>query len=181
MEESINEGELNTSYRSPPRRRRSTFFDRRESFVPQPMSENEDPNVCKQTTDASEKKNEELTKYYDKLLEEKDQWKKEVNRRRIKYHDLRQQYTMALKAPGRSRMSYSTLTDEDIEFLKAKANTSQLVESQQKLHESLIRTRALYRRKNELDNEILMYCEQRVDKITEYILENSTVYPTDNS
>lgn len=82
---------------------------------------------------------------------------------------------MAVKVPSQSRMSYSALSNEDIEFLKAKPNISILVDSQQKLHTSVIETMALVRRANELDKEFLDFCEGQVNKITEHILENSTV------
>uniref|UniRef100_A0A1E1WEE4 Uncharacterized protein n=1 Tax=Pectinophora gossypiella TaxID=13191 RepID=A0A1E1WEE4_PECGO len=114
-----------------------------------------------------------------RISQEKEQWKKEVNSRRNKYHDLRQQYQMALKTPGRSRMSYSALSAEDIEFLKGKANIPKLVESQLKLHKSVKELRALYKRANELDSVIIKHCEEKVDKITEYIFENSTIEPKD--
>uniref|UniRef100_A0A1E1WJB9 Uncharacterized protein n=1 Tax=Pectinophora gossypiella TaxID=13191 RepID=A0A1E1WJB9_PECGO len=112
-------------------------------------------------------------------LQRKNNGKKEVNSRRNKYHDLRQQYQMALKTPGRSRMSYSALSAEDIEFLKGKANIPKLVESQLKLHKSVKELRALYKRANELDSVIIKHCEEKVDKITEYIFENSTIEPKD--
>uniref|UniRef100_A0A1E1WLF2 Uncharacterized protein n=1 Tax=Pectinophora gossypiella TaxID=13191 RepID=A0A1E1WLF2_PECGO len=179
MEESMNEIEVNQTLQSPPRRRRSTFFEKRESIVPQTLSEHAEPNVCKQTTETADERIENLSRYYEKLLAEKEQWKKEVNSRRNKYHDLRQQYQMALKTPGRSRMSYSALSAEDIEFLKGKANIPKLVESQLKLHKSVKELRALYKRANELDSVIIKHCEEKVDKITEYIFENSTIEPKD--
>lgn len=82
---------------------------------------------------------------------------------------------MAVKTPGPSQMSYSTLSNEDIEFIKGKCNISKLVESQQNLHKSLKETRALYKRACELDDVILNLCEGKVNKITEYIIDNSTI------
>ncbi|XP_072935224.1 uncharacterized protein [Epargyreus clarus] len=172
METSVNDNEAHQSFKSPPRRRRSTFFERRDSILPQPISEDIDSNPCKQTIEANEKR---YRKYYQTLLAEKEQWKKEVNSRRNKYHDLRQQYQMATKAPSRSRMSYAALSNEDIEFLKAKVNLSKLVESQLKLHKSVKENVALHRRAVELDNVILQNCEDKMNKVTEYILENSTI------
>ncbi|RVE53243.1 hypothetical protein evm_002076 [Chilo suppressalis] len=177
MENTTNECETNQSFRSPPRRRRSTFFERRESFVPQSLK-NIDPNIPLKMTE-NERHSPDLLVYHDKLLAEKEQWKKEVNSRKNKYHDLRQQYQMALKSSSRSRISYSALSTEDIEFVKAKPNISKLVESQSKLHKSVKEARALYRRANELDDVILRYSEDKVNRITEYILENSTVEPID--
>lgn len=84
---------------------------------------------------------------------------------------------MAVKASSRSRISYSALSNEDIEFLKAKPNLSKLVESQLKLHKSVKETRALHRRANELDDVILAHSEECVNKITDHILENSTLEP----
>lgn len=84
---------------------------------------------------------------------------------------------MAVKAPARSRISYSPLSNDDIEFLKAKINISKLVESQLKLHKSVKETRALFRRASELDEVILSHCEDTVNKITEYVLDHSTVEP----
>uniref|UniRef100_A0A2A4JC38 Uncharacterized protein n=1 Tax=Heliothis virescens TaxID=7102 RepID=A0A2A4JC38_HELVI len=173
METSMNETEAHQSFRSPPRRRRSTFFERRDSIVPHTMSENVNPNKPESTV--NERRCEDMMRYYQKLLVEKEMWKKQVNERRNKYHDLRQQYQMAVKAPSRSRMSYSALSNEDIEFLKGKPNISKLVDSQQKLHKSVLETTALYRRANELDNVILSQSEKVVSTITDYILENSTV------
>ncbi|XP_028169369.1 uncharacterized protein LOC114359261 isoform X2 [Ostrinia furnacalis] len=173
MENSVNEGEVHESFRSPPRRRRSTFFERRDSV------ENIDPSQCAKSSTENDKHNQELQTYYEKLLVEKEQWKKEVNNRRNKYHDLRQQYQMAVKASSRSRISYSALSNEDIEFLKMKPNISKLVESQLKLHKSVKETRALYRRANELDDVILSFSEDKINKVTEYILENSTVEPVE--
>ncbi|XP_075988532.1 uncharacterized protein LOC142984663 [Anticarsia gemmatalis] len=177
MENSINENEIHQSFRSPPRRRRSTFFERRDSIVPHTMSENVNPN--KKETEVTERQTQDMTRYYQKLLAEKEMWKKEVNERRNKYHDLRQQYQMAAKASSRSRMSYSALSNEDIEFLKAKPNISKLVDSQQKLHKSVLETREIYRRASELDNIILTHSEDMVNMVTDYILENSTVEPVE--
>lgn len=72
-------------------------------------------------------------------------------------------------------MSYSALSKEDIEFLKGKPNISKLVDSQQKLHKSVLQTRALYQRANDLDNVVLTRSESILNKVTDYILENSTV------
>ncbi|KAL0896026.1 hypothetical protein ABMA27_012011 [Loxostege sticticalis] len=177
MDNSDNEGAVHQSFRSPPRRRRSTFFERRDSVIPQTLSENIDPNVCAKTSTENEKHNQDLSSYYSKLLVEKEQWKKEVNNRRNKYHDLRQQYQMAAKASSSSRISYSALTNEDIEFLKAKPNISKLVESQLKLHKSVKETRALYQKANELEDVILSFSEDIVSKVTKHILENSSVEP----
>ncbi|KAJ8734257.1 hypothetical protein PYW07_014808 [Mythimna separata] len=177
MENSMNETEAHQSFRSPPRRRRSTFFERRDSIVPHTMSENVNPTKIE--SDVNERRSEDMTRYYQKLLAEKEMWKKEVNERRNKYHDLRQQYQIAVKAPSRSRMSYSALSNEDIEFLKGKPNISKLVDSQQKLHKSVLETRALYRRANELDEVILTQSENIVSMVTDYILENSTIGPVE--
>ncbi|XP_041974589.1 uncharacterized protein LOC121729932 [Aricia agestis] len=177
MDNSNSENEVQKPLRSPPRRRRSTFFERRDSLVPPPLSENIDPNVCNKIRSMDEKQDHQLQAYCDKLLAEKEQWKKEVNNRRNVYHDLRHQYQMAVKAPSRSRITYSVLSDEDIEFVKAKVNISKLIDSQQKLHESIRETQQLYRRANALDDVLLNYCEDKVKKITNYILENSTVDP----
>ncbi|KAJ8734571.1 hypothetical protein PYW08_013821 [Mythimna loreyi] len=177
MENSMNETEAHQSFRSPPRRRRSTFFERRDSIVPHTISENVNPTKIE--LDVNERRSEDMTRYYQKLLAEKEMWKKEVNERRNKYHDLRQQYQMAVKAPSRSRMSYAALSNEDIEFLKGKPNISKLVDSQQKLHKSVLETRALYRRANELDEVILTQSENIVSMVTDYILENSTVGPVE--
>lgn len=87
------------------------------------------------------------------------------------------QYQMAVKAPSSSRMSYSALSNEDIEFLKGKPNISKLIGSQQKLHKTVLETRALYRRASELDDLILTQSENIVSTVTDYILENSTVGP----
>ncbi|CAG9783238.1 unnamed protein product [Diatraea saccharalis] len=180
MEYSVNEDEANQPLHSPPRRRRSTFFERRESFAPQTFSDNVDLNVPEKNIE-NERQSQELLRYYDKLLVEKEQWKKEVNTRRNKYHDSRQQYQIAMKSSSRSRISYSALSNEDIEFLKAKPNISKLVESQTKLHKSVKETMALCRRANELDDVILRYSEDKVNKITDYILENSTVESLDEN
>ncbi|CAG5041666.1 unnamed protein product [Parnassius apollo] len=177
MESSITEHDLHKSFRSPPRRRRSTFFERRDSLVPQPLSENVDLNLCIKATDNKEKHNQDLLRYYNKLLDEKEQWKKEVKNRRNKYHDLKQQYQIAAKAPNRSRLSYSALSNDDIEFLKAKVGISKLVDSQLKLHKSIKQTYALFRRATELDDIILSNSEDKVKKITEHILDNSTLEP----
>ncbi|CAB3257275.1 unnamed protein product [Arctia plantaginis] len=173
MENSINESEAQQSFRSPPRRRRSTFFERRDSIIPNTISET--INVNNKDTGVKERQTQDLNRYYQKLLAEKEMWKKEVNERRNKYHDLRQQYQIAVKASSRSRISYSALSTEDIEFLKAKPNLSKLVDSQQKLHKSVLETRELFRRASELDNVILMNSEDMIDSVTNYILENSTL------
>lgn len=85
------------------------------------------------------------------------------------------QYQIAVKASSRSRISYSALSNEDIEFLKAKPNLSKLVDSQQKLHKSVLQTRELLRRASELDEVILTNSEAMIDAVTNYILENSTL------
>lgn len=82
---------------------------------------------------------------------------------------------MATKAPARSRMSYTALSNEDIEYLKAKPNLTKLVESQQKLHMSTKQAVALMRKVIELDEVIVSYCEDKVNQITQHILENSTI------
>ncbi|KAG7303936.1 hypothetical protein JYU34_010850 [Plutella xylostella] len=171
----MNEIEPHESFRSPPRRRRSTFFVGRESLAPQPPEYHDDSECDTET----EEHKQNLSKYSADLLLEKERWKKEVNERRNKYHDLRQQYQLATKAPSRSRItsSYSSLTNDDIEFLKGKPNLSTFVQSQQKLHQSVKQTMALYRRLNKLDNDMLAYSESKVNKVTEYIFENSTVEP----
>ncbi|KAG6465089.1 uncharacterized protein LOC115453559 [Manduca sexta] len=175
MDNIMNETEVNQSFRSPPRRRRSTFFERRDSIVPT-ITDNVEQQSCKTDTNDT-KRSQDLMKYYEKLLVEKEQWKKEVNDRRNKYHDLRQQYQISVKASSRSRMSYAALTNEDIEFLKAKPNISKLADAQQKLHKSVKETVALVKRMNELDDVVLKHSENIVNTITEYILENSTVEP----
>ncbi|XP_045785995.1 uncharacterized protein LOC123881322 [Maniola jurtina] len=175
MENSESEIEAQKSFNSPPRRRRSTFFEKRDSIVPQPAIENIDPNLCNKVNEVDEKRNQELKRYHDLLLAEKNQWKEEVKSRRNKYHDLRQQFQIASNSSSRSRISYSVLSNEDIEFLKGKINVSQLVERQADLHKSVMQTRELYRRATELDNVILDHCEKKLRKITDYILENSTV------
>ncbi|CAH2068304.1 unnamed protein product, partial [Iphiclides podalirius] len=139
-----------------------------------PLSENLDL-IANKKFDFNEKRTQELQRYYDKLLNEKEQWKKEVNNRRNKYHDLRQQYQIAAKAPSRSRISYSSLLNEDIEFLKGKVGITKLVESQMKLHKSIKETHALFKRAMELDDVILSYSEDKVRKITEHILDSSSV------
>ncbi|XP_059060341.1 uncharacterized protein LOC131853463 [Achroia grisella] len=176
MENSDNENEAHQSFRSPPRRRRSTFFERRDSVAPQPLTENID-NVCKQNIVDNQKHSDELSRYYNKLLSEKEQWKKEVTSRQNKYHDLKHQYKMAQTSSSRSRLSYAALSNEDIEFLNAKPNTAHLIECQQKLHKSVKETRALFKRVNELDDVLLSYSEEKVNKITQFILENSSVDP----
>lgn len=80
-----------------------------------------------------------------------------------------------MKSSARSRISYSTLTNEDIEFLKGKPNIANIAENQIKLHKSVQVLKGLYMRSNELDNVIVKKCEGNVNKITNYILENSTV------
>ncbi|XP_053601725.1 uncharacterized protein LOC128670238 [Plodia interpunctella] len=180
MENSANENEAQESFRSPPRRRRSTFFERRDSIVPQCLAENVDTNVCK-NNQFDEKQNEELSRYYDKLLLEKEQWKKEVKSRRHKYDDLKEQYEIAAKSSNKSiSMSLAALSKEDIEFLNGKPNISKLIDSQQKLHKSVKETRALYRRAIELDDVILDYCEEKVNTVMEHILENSTIEPVES-
>lgn len=82
---------------------------------------------------------------------------------------------MAANAQSRSRMSYSALSNEDIEFLKAKVNISKVVDSQQKFHTSIKETIALVRKANDLDRVLLQFCEEKVNTITEYILENSMI------
>ncbi|CAK1599460.1 unnamed protein product [Parnassius mnemosyne] len=175
MESSSTEHDLQQSFRSPPQRRRSTFFERRDSLVPQPLSENINLNLSKKATDDKEKHNQDLLRYYNVLVAEKEQWKKEVNNRRNKYHDIREQYQIAAKAPSTSRLSYSTLSDDDIEFLKGKVSISKLVDSQLKLHKSVKEAHALFKRATELDDVILSNSEDKVKKITEHILDNSTL------
>lgn len=87
------------------------------------------------------------------------------------------QFQMATKAPSRSRISYASLSNEDIEFLKAKVNISKIVNSQLQLHKCVNETKDLYRKAMELDNQLLNYCEEKVKEITDYILENSTIEP----
>lgn len=87
------------------------------------------------------------------------------------------QFQMATKAPSRSRISYASLSNEDIEFLKAKVNISKIVNSQLQLHKCVNETKELYRKAMELDNHLLSYCEEKVKEITDYILENSTIEP----
>lgn len=86
---------------------------------------------------------------------------------------------MAVKASSRSRMSYAALSNEDIEFLKAKPNISKLIDLQQKLHKSVSETRELYTRANELEDVILRNSEDVVNMVTDYILDNSTVEPVE--
>ncbi|CAH2100291.1 unnamed protein product [Euphydryas editha] len=177
MEISVTENDVQQSFRSPPRRRRSTFFERRDSLMPQTFNDTLDPNVCKKLNEVDDKHQQELLRYHNNLLAEKQQWKTEVKNRGNKYHDLRQQYQMASKAPSRSRISYASLSNEDIEFLKAKVNTSKIVDNQLQLHKSVKDTRELYRKAMELDNLILSHCEENIKEITDYILENSTIEP----
>ncbi|XP_045510486.1 uncharacterized protein LOC123705637 isoform X2 [Colias croceus] len=160
--------------KSPPPRRRSTFFERRDSIVSQPLSENVQ-DEAKNDLEEGNKCNQELERYYELLKGEKEQWQKEVNRRRNEYHDLRLQYQIAAKGSSRARLNYSVLNSEDMEFLKAKVNISKLVESQQKLQKSVKLTQALYRRALELDDVVLRTCEDKVKQITDYILDNSTI------
>ena len=163
---------------SPPRRRRSTFFVRRDSLVPQQTPETVDADVTLSGTNDDRYK-QDLASYVEKLLSEKEQWKKEVNNRRHKYHDLRQQYQLMAKAPSRTRISYASLSNEDIEFLKGKQNITKLIDSQASLHKSVLFTRELYKRAVELDNVIEEHVSDKIKKITDYVFENSTVEPLD--
>ncbi|XP_013144369.1 PREDICTED: uncharacterized protein LOC106107901 [Papilio polytes] len=177
MENSINEHEVQQSIRSPPRRRRSTFFERRDSLGPQLLSGRTEENVTKTDADINENHKQELQSYYEQLLSEKEQWKKEVNNRKNRYHDLRLQYQLAVKASSKAKICYSALTNEDIEFLKGKVNITKLVDSQTKLHKSVRESHALFKRAAELDNVILSHCENRIKQINEYILDNSSIEP----
>lgn len=85
------------------------------------------------------------------------------------------QYEIAAKVSGISQITFSALSNEDIQFINGKCNISKLVESQQKFHKSVKESRALYKRACELDNIILSVCEDTVNKITEYIIDNSTI------
>ncbi|XP_014369394.2 uncharacterized protein LOC106719548 [Papilio machaon] len=177
MEISVNDNEIQQSIRSPPRRRRSTFFERRDSLGPQLLSGKLELSVAKKDTDINEKHNQELQSYYEKLLSEKEQWKKEVNNRKNKYHDLRLQYQLAVKSTSKAKICYSALTNEDIEFLKGKVNITKLIDSQTKLHKSVRESHALFKRAAELDNVILSHCEDKIKQINEYILDNSSIEP----
>ncbi|KAH9645779.1 hypothetical protein HF086_012506 [Spodoptera exigua] len=174
MDTSMNETEAHQSFRSPPRRRRSTFFERRDSIVPHAMSENLNP--FKKETEANDRHSEDLTRYR-KALHLTSKYHLEGYK--LNYTLCCRQYQMAVKASSRSRMSYSALSNEDIEFIKGKPNISKLIDSQQKLHKSVLEARALYRRASELDNVILTQSENIVSMVTDYILENSTIGPTE--
>lgn len=71
--------------------------------------------------------------------------------------------------------TYSVLEAEDIEFLNRKVNLSQLVEKQQALHKSVKIAQALYGRATNLENIILKNVEYKIEKINNYIFENSTM------
>lgn len=58
--------------------------------MPQPVTENIDPNVCNKQSEVVETHTRDLLRYHDTLLAEKNQWKAEVKSRRNKYHDLKQ-------------------------------------------------------------------------------------------
>ncbi|XP_023950651.2 uncharacterized protein LOC112054936 [Bicyclus anynana] len=175
MENSEKESDAQKSFSSPPRRRRSTFFERRDSIVPQPVIENIDPNVCKKLNEVDEKRQQDLKRYHDILLAEKNDWKAEVKCRRNKYHHLKQQFQIASNASKKSRISYAVLSNENIEFLKGKANISQLADSQAEFHKSVMQTRELYRRAMELDNIVFDYCEKNLSAVTDHILQNSNI------
>ncbi|XP_068628912.1 uncharacterized protein [Battus philenor] len=175
MEKSLSEHEANQSFRSPPRRRRSTFFERRNSIAPAPVLENFEINYCNKVPDSNQNHYEHLQRYYDQLLSEKDQWKKEVNNRKNKYHDLKQQYQLAVKTTSKSKISYSSLSNEDIEFLNGKISISKLTDSLTKLHESIKKTHAVYKRASDLDDVILSNIEDKVQEITDNVLENSRI------
>ncbi|XP_050663930.1 uncharacterized protein LOC126964692 [Leptidea sinapis] len=170
MEDTSGESNL----QQPPKRRRSTFFERRDSIMPQPAPDN---ILDSQATiiDGDEKRKEELLRYYDQLMNEKQQWKREINEKRSKYHDLRQQLEIATASSSRSKLDYSVLTSEDIEFLNAKVNISKLVEIQQDLHKSLMQTKEFYRKASQLNNVIVSHCENKINEVTDYIIENSTI------
>ncbi|KPI95454.1 hypothetical protein RR46_08913 [Papilio xuthus] len=149
MENSINENEIQQSIRSPPRRRRSTFFERRDSLGPQFLSGRLEQSVAKKDTDINEKHNQELQR----------------------------QYQLAVKSSSKAKICYSALTNEDIEFLKGKVNITKLIDSQRKLHKSVRESHALFKRAAELDNVILSHCEDKIKQINEYILDNSSIEP----
>lgn len=172
MDNSTSETEVHQSFRSPPRRRRSTFFERRDSIVPNIISEK------KKEIEVNERHTDDMMRYYQKLLSEQEMWKKETNEMRHKYDDIKQQYKTTKSCSG-STMSFAALTDEDIKFFKSKLNVTKLIDSQQKLHKCVLETRELYRRASELDNVILTNSENRVKIVTDYILENSTIDPVD--
>lgn len=78
-------------------------------------------------------------------------------------------------APSRSRISYASLSNEDIEFLKGKHNISKLVDCQMEFHASVEATRHIYKRSVALDNVFVEYVENNINKINEHILENSMI------
>ncbi|GBP27830.1 hypothetical protein EVAR_94234_1 [Eumeta japonica] len=164
------------SFRSPPRRRRSTFFERRVSLAPQHDLEDNDNSMNKKHKC---KHQENLTKYCEKLSEEKDNWKKEVKDRRHIYHDIKQEFETKAKSTSKSIISYELMTNEDIAFLKGKPNIVKIAENQEKLYDTVKETRALFRRVTELDNIILNSCEDIVERVTQHILDNSTVDSVD--
>ncbi|CAH4035059.1 uncharacterized protein LOC123710413 [Pieris brassicae] len=172
MENCLEESDIQVPV-SPPRRRRSTFFVRRESLAPALHAENK-----LDSTNGDERKahNEAVTKYYNALLYEKSLWKEELIRRRDVYQELRLQCKIAQKRPNSlESQTYSVLNAEDIEFLNRKINLSQLIERQQGLHKSVKIAQAFYRKATELENVILTNVESKIDKIHDYIFENSTM------
>lgn len=80
------------------------------------------------------------------------------------------QYQMATK---KSRLSYSALTNEDIEFLNAKINLTKLVDSAGKLHDTTKSCVAFVMKANELDDEMLTLTEKKVDKVVQHLIEQS--------
>ncbi|XP_063389787.1 uncharacterized protein LOC134675448 [Cydia fagiglandana] len=152
---------------SPPRRRRRSSFFERRSMVPEPSM-----NIVADDTDNGEADEEYLNQYYTQLQSEKDQWKKEVQKRRGILHDAELQLKLAEKS-GKIRINYSILSNEDIKFLEAKPNLTDLVDSVRKLQKSTRETYALYQRAMELDGVVLRDVEGKVDRVTRYLLEHS--------
>ncbi|XP_061724644.1 uncharacterized protein LOC133530642 [Cydia pomonella] len=156
----------NSSDTPPRRRRRSSFFERR-SIVPEPSM-----HIDADDTEDGEVDNEYLNQYYAQLQSEKNQWKKEVQNRRGILHDAELQLKLAKKS-DKLRINYSILSNEDIEFLQAKPNLTDLVDSVRNLQKSTRETYALYKRAMELDEVVLRDVEGKVERVTRYLLERS--------
>ncbi|XP_063370047.1 uncharacterized protein LOC134658348 [Cydia amplana] len=150
----------------PRRRRRSSFFERR-SIVPEPIM-----HIDANDTEDGEVDEEYLNQYYTQLQNEKNQWKKEVQNRRGILHDAELQLKLT-KNSDKIRINYSILSNEDIKFLEAKPNLTDLVDSVRKLQRSTRGTYALYKRAMELDEVVLRDVESKVERVTRYLLEHS--------
>ncbi|XP_077286795.1 uncharacterized protein LOC143911674 [Arctopsyche grandis] len=151
---------------SPPlhsRRRRSSLFCRRDSFVPD-RSGNEDKNSIE----------DDHKRYLEKLKNESDAWKQLYKYRKSKIQDVERKFKESEKLQILDDNTLNSILSNDIkEFLRNKPEVDEIVRESIELCEEFEITKELYNNLLRSNERITEYVRKGTDCIIESICNDS--------